>query len=200
VPPQYQKRFLPGQLPIHASIRYTDYALRRFFATASRQPWYRNTLFILLADHTSQSLRPDYQNLLGQYKTPLLLFHPGRELPPANVHRITQQADVPATVLDYLGIGAGPSDLLPFGYSVFDPQAPGRALFLNSGTHFLVHNDYVTVLNSENQVNLYPYQTHALPAESLASPPADKRRQYGNELKACVQFFTNGLLDNRLYR
>ncbi|UOQ76747.1 LTA synthase family protein [Hymenobacter sp. 5516J-16] len=84
VPPQYKTRFAPGQLPIHASIRYTDFALREFFRTAARQPWYRNTLFILLADHTSQTLRPDYQNTLGSYKTPLLLFHPGRKLPAAN--------------------------------------------------------------------------------------------------------------------
>jgi phosphoglycerol transferase MdoB-like AlkP superfamily enzyme len=200
VPPQYRGRFAPGQLPIHASIGYTDFALRRFFQTASQQPWYRNTLFVLLADHTSQSLAPDYQNVLGWYKTPLLLFHPARPLPPADVHRISQQADVPASVLDFLGFGADARQLLPFGYSVFDRQAPGRALFLSGGAHYLVHRDYVTELTSDNQVRLYAYRPHELPAEPVANPPAAKVQQYGDELRATVQFFTNGLLDNSLYR
>lgn len=200
VPPQYKGRFAAGELPIHASIGYTDYALRRFFQTASRQPWYPNTLFVLLADHTSQSLAPEYQNLLGEYKTPLLLFHPGRPLPPADAHRITQQADVPATVLDFLGFGADARQLLPFGYSVFDAQAPGRALFLADGAHYLVHRDYVTELTADNQLRMFPYRTHALPAQPLPNPPADKQRQYGQELRALTQYFTNGLLDNSLYR
>ncbi|UYZ60689.1 LTA synthase family protein [Hymenobacter latericus] len=199
VPTQYQGRFAPGELPIHASIGYTDFALKRFFATASQQPWYRNTLFILLADHTSQSLQPGYQNLLGAYKTPLLLFHPGGKLPAADVHRITQQADVPATVLDYLGFGADASQLLPFGYSVFDNRVTGRAVFLSGNTYYLVHRDYVTELTTDNQVRLYPYRTHSLPAQPLAQPPRDKQQAYGNELRALVQFFTNGLLDNTLY-
>ncbi|GAA4380294.1 LTA synthase family protein [Hymenobacter koreensis] len=199
VPAQYQGRFAPGELPIHASIGYTDFALRRFFEAAAKQPWYRNTLFVLLADHTSQTLRPDYQNLLGAYKTPLLFFHPGKPLPAADVRRITQQADVPASVLDYVGIPAGAADLLPFGYSVFDAQAPGRALFLSGGAHYLVHRDYVTELTTDNKVRLYPYRTHDLPATPLPNPPADKLRQYGDELRATVQYFTNGLLDNKLY-
>ncbi|GAB2951839.1 LTA synthase family protein [Hymenobacter coalescens] len=199
VPPQYRGRFAPGKLPIHGSIKYTDFALRRFFQTASRQPWYRNTLFVLLADHTSQSLAPDYQNILGWYKTPLLLFHPGRALPATDAHRITQQADVPASVLDYLGFGADARQLLPFGYSVFDAQAPGRALFLSGGAHYLVHRDYIAELTTDNQVRLYAYRTHEFPAEPVPNPPADKVRRYGDELRAAVQFFTNGLLDNSLY-
>ncbi|MBC8084581.1 MAG: LTA synthase family protein, partial [Hymenobacter sp.] len=199
MPTRYQGRFAAGELPIHATIGYADFALRQFFRAAARQPWYQNTLFILLADHTSQTMRPDYQNTLGSYKTPLLLFHPGRALPPTNVQRITQQADIPATVLDYLGLAPG-QPLLPFGYSVFDGGTTGRALFLSGGSYFLVHTDYVTELTADNQLRLYPYQNHALPATPLPAPDPAKLRQYGNELKACVQFYLNGLADNSLYK
>ena len=199
VPTQYKGKFVAGELPIHASIGYTDFALRQFFKAAARQPWYPNTLFIVLADHTSQTLRPEYQNTLGSYKTPLLLFHPGRPLPPANVQRITQQADIPATVLDYLGLAPN-QPLLPFGYSVFDAGTTGRALFLSGGSYFLVHSDFVTELTTDNKVRLYPYQNHALPAVPLAAPDPQKLHQYGNELKACVQFYLNGLADNSLYK
>jgi len=199
VPAQYKGRFPAGTLPIHGVIGYTDFALREFFKTAARQPWYAHTLFILLADHTSQTDRPAYQNTLGSYKTPLLLFHPGRALPPADVHRITQQADVPATVVDYLNVPAK-GQLLPFGYSVFDPQNSGRALFLSGSSLFLVHHDFVTELTTDDKIRLYPYQTHQLSAEPLPNPDPAKVQQYGNELKAAAQFFTDGLLDNKFYR
>ncbi|WP_188814347.1 LTA synthase family protein [Hymenobacter cavernae] len=199
VPAKYTGRFPAGDLPIHATIGYTDHALRQFFKAASRQPWYQHTLFILLADHTSQTSRPGYQNDLGNYKTPLLLFHPGRTLPAADVHRITQQADVPATVLDYLGFNAD-NQLLPFGYSVFDKDNSGRAIYLSGGSYFLVHRDFVTELTVDNKVLLFPYQTHFIPAEPLPHPDPRKVQQYGDELKACVQFFVNGLADNQLYK
>ena len=199
LPARYQGKMPTGTLAIQPTIAYADLALRQFFVMARRQPWYRNTLFILLADHTSQSAAADYQNVLGEYKTPLLLFAPGQALPAVALPRITQQTDVPATVLDLLGLPAE-GQLLPFGYSVFDAGTSGRALFLSGGSYWLVHTDFVTELTADNQVRLYPYRTHKLPAMPLARPNPAKLRQYGDELKGCVQFYLNGLADNTLYQ
>ncbi|MFD2784769.1 LTA synthase family protein [Hymenobacter rubripertinctus] len=198
LPAGYQGRLPAGTLPIHPTIAYADLALRRFFAAARQQPWYRNTLFVLLADHTSQSDAADYQNLLGEYKTPLLLFAPGQPLPALRRPHITQQADIPATVLDLLGLPAE-GQLLPFGYSVFDAGTDGRALLLSGGSYWLVHTDFVTELTADNQVRLYPYRNHQLPTAPLPHPDPARLRQYGNELRACVQWYVNGLAENRLY-
>ena len=193
-------RLPAGTQPIHPTIAYADQALRRFFRAARRAPWYGHTLFVLTADHTSQSDRAGYQNPLGQHKTPLLLFRPGRPLPAVPPHRITQQADVPATVLDALGLRREQARLLPFGASVFDAASPGRAVFRDGDSYYLVHADYVTELTADNSVRLYPYQTHFMPTQPLANPDPALVRQYGDELRACVQFYVNGLLDNRLYQ
>ena len=200
VPAQYKGRFPVGTQPIHPTVAYADLALRRFFAAARRQPWYQNTLFVLTADHTSQSDQAPYQNPLGAHKTPLLLFRPGQALPPANPHRITQQADVPASVLDVLGLAQEQSRLLPFGSSVFDAASPGRALFRDGDSYYLVHSDFVTELTNTNRVRLYPYQTHVLPPQPVAQPDPALVKKYGDELRACVQFYVNGLVDNRLYK
>ena len=104
VPAKYKGRFPKGTLPIHESIGYADFALRQFFKTAAKQPWYKNTLFIITADHTQESSNPAYQNELGRFKVPLLLYHPSRILPVRNFFKITQHADVPATVADYLNL------------------------------------------------------------------------------------------------
>jgi len=200
VPAQYKGKFPAGTRPIHPTIAYTDLALRRFFRAARQAPWYANTLFILTADHTSQSDQAGYQNPLGYHKTPLLLFRPGPRLPAANPHRITQQADVPASVLDVLGLQHEQRLLLPFGSSVFDAASPGRAVFRDGDSYFLVHADFVTELTNTNAVRLYPYRTHFIPSQPVANPDPALVQKYGNELRACVQFYVNGLLDNRLYK
>ncbi len=207
LPPAYAAHGRPGTagswagpLPIHATIRYADLALRRFFAAARQQPWYAHTTFILTADHASQTERAGYNNPLGAQRTPLLIFRPGRPLPPVRPDRISQQADVPATVLDLLGLRGEQRFLLPFGSSVFAAAAPGRSLFFAGTSYFLVHSDFVTELTADNVVRLYPYQPHFMPATPLANPDPARLRQYGNELRACVQFYANGLVENRLYK
>ena len=200
LPKAYQGRFPAGTLPIHPTIAYSDLALRRFFAAAQKQPWYANTLFILTADHTSQTEQPTYQNLLGNHKTPLLFFAPGQPLPAVIPQRITGQADIPATVLDVLGLPQEQKLLLPFGTSVFDAASPGRALFRDGESYFLVHADFVTELTNKNEVRLYPYALHFMPTEPVANPNPALVKKYGDELRACVQFYVNGLIDNRLYK
>jgi len=200
VPARYKGQFPGGTQPIHPTIGYADLALRHFFAAARRQPWFAHTLFVLTADHTSQSDQPSYQNPLGYHKTPLLLYRAGQPLPAVSPRRITQQADVPASVLDILGLPQEQKLLLPFGSSVFDAASPGRAIFRDGDSYFLVHSDFVTELTNTNQVRLYPYQPHFIPTQPVANPDPALVQKYSNELRACVQFYVNGLLDNRLYK
>ena len=200
VPAQYKGRFPAGTLPIHPTIGYADLALREFFKAARTQPWYANTLFILTADHTSQTDRPGYQNPLGYHKTPLLFFRAGPGLPPVAPRRISQQADLPASVLDVLGLREEQKFLLPFGASVFDSMGTGRAVFRDGESYYLVHADFVTELTNTNQVRLYPYQTHFIPPTPVANPDPVLLNKYGTELRTIVQFYVNGLLDNKLYK
>ena len=198
VPAALQPRFPVGTLPIHQSIGYTDDALRQFFRFARRQPWYNRTLFVLLADHAQLSGRDDYQNILGLAKTPLLLFRAGAAWPTA-LHRprITQQADIPATVLHYAGIPAG-HRLLPYGTSVLDTLAgSGRAWLRDGGSIWLIHADYVTESTVGQQVRFYRYARHDLGAR--VTPPPTIRARYTAEIRACDQFTNNGLLDNAFY-
>ncbi len=197
VPAALKPRYPVGTLPIHQSIGYTDDALRQFFAFARRQPWYARTLFVLLADHAQQSDRAGYQNVLGLVKTPLLLYRPGATWPAPRRPRVTQQADVPATVLAYAGVPAR-GLLLPYGASVLDTLSPGRAWLRDGGSLWLIQADYVTELTASQQVRFYAYGRHAL-GPPVAPPPAVARR-YAAQVRAADQFTHNGLLDNAFYQ
>ncbi|WP_299754911.1 LTA synthase family protein [uncultured Pontibacter sp.] len=189
IPSKYKNRFPKGELEIHESIGYADYALRQFFASASKQPWYDNTLFILTADHTQKSIKPNYQNELGHFRVPLLLFHPGKSLPSINAAKVAQHADIPATVVDYLNL---PTDkLLPFGHSLLDSASMGRAIFFNGNAYLLVQPQVVSELKQNDELSFYTFPDFA--------PAASPAPEAGQLLKAQVQYFRNGMVGNRLY-
>ena len=92
-----------GGLEIHKCVRYTDLALRRFFERASREPWYDNTVFVLVADHTNQSKHDVYKTDLGLYSIPIIFFTPDGSLTPAlRDDMVVQQTDITPTLLHLL--------------------------------------------------------------------------------------------------
>ena len=47
VPEKYEGQFPKGTLPVHQCVGYTDHAIRQFFAYASKQTWFNNTIFVI---------------------------------------------------------------------------------------------------------------------------------------------------------
>ncbi|PTX14241.1 phosphoglycerol transferase MdoB-like AlkP superfamily enzyme [Pontibacter mucosus] len=188
IPDKYKGRFPKGELEIHESIGYADHALRQFFKSAARQPWYANTLFILTADHTQKSINPAYQNELGNFRVPLLLFHSNKSLESIDAGRVAQHADIPATVVDFLQVKT--DKLLPFSKSLLDTASTGNAILYNGSSYLLVQPEVVTMLSQDDALQFYTFPDLA---------PASPALQSGQLLKAQVQYFRNGLVNNRLY-
>ncbi|WP_192820658.1 LTA synthase family protein [Rufibacter sp. LB8] len=194
IPQEHKGNFPKGPLEIHETIGYTDYALRQFFQYAKTQPWYKRTLFIITADHTQLTHDKDFNNLLGNFKVPLLFFRPGRPLPPYNPHRITQHADIPASVADVLNLPS--TQILPFSRSVWDKTTPGRAVLYNNQSHYLVKQVGVAQMR-QDQVKVFPYEIHYLRKQPLHNPALAQK--LGGELKALLQYYQTGLQTNQLY-
>jgi hypothetical protein len=76
VPEAYRATLKEGPLPIHKCIRYTDHALRRFFDSARRQPWFANTIFVITSDHTNMSDHAEYQSDIGGFAAPIIIYDP----------------------------------------------------------------------------------------------------------------------------
>ena len=82
IPEQYAKTFPEEELPIHKCIRYTDHALSRFFREAAKEPWFRNTLFIMTGDHTNMSNHAEYKSGINQFSTTIIVYDPSGQLKP----------------------------------------------------------------------------------------------------------------------
>ena len=102
VPQRYRDSLHQPGHPIYTCVRYTDHALRRFFHTASQMPWYRNTIFVITADHTNITEQPAYNNPLGTYSVPIIFFDPSGTMPRGRIDAVAQQTDIMPTILGWL--------------------------------------------------------------------------------------------------
>jgi uncharacterized sulfatase len=174
-----------GGQAVYKAIRYADQSLRSFFKTASGMPWYRNTLFVITADHTHQILKPEYQNYPGWYDVPLVLFAPDAK-PVADSSRWLQHTDIRPLILNMLGIKShlgnplgtgGNKGLLPMQYQ--------------DGNYHVIHPEGLLIWDGKK-----PGQGWRWEGFRQKKEPAGLRKQ----TMARLQYFRNGLLDNRLFR
>ncbi len=186
LPEKWRNKFKKGTLEIHESIGYTDQMLREFFAKAALAPWYRDTLFIITADHTQKLGTSKFQNSLGAYRVPLIIFHPTAQLPV--VDKTTQHVDVPATILDWVEV---PATGLNFaGESVWAP-GEGKALqYLQPGWQY-VRGSRVLQWREDSVGQEYAWNADD---GSLATVAPSGLEQ---EAKVLIQYLMNGLRDGR---
>ncbi|MCX6244131.1 MAG: sulfatase-like hydrolase/transferase [Bacteroidetes bacterium] len=85
---------------------YTDHCLGEYFEKASQQPWFNNTLFIIVADHSHNSYRNWHPQSKEYHKIPLLFY--GNvirdEFRGKRWNKLGNQQDIAATLLAQLGI------------------------------------------------------------------------------------------------
>lgn len=196
IPPQHQGRFPKGTLAVHESIGYADYALRQFFKEAAKTKWYENTVFIITADHTQESEQPYFQNEAGNYDVPLIWFHPAKPLPAADSIRLTQHADIMPSVLDYLGLPT--RERIAFGQSVFDHQSH-EILNLSNGNYLYLTDKYYLLWYPDGRSQLFDYNNHKAIA-NLSDEQQAAVKTYEQRVKAYIQYYNNGLLDNNWYQ
>jgi phosphoglycerol transferase MdoB-like AlkP superfamily enzyme len=80
------------------SLKYTDYALQVFFDLARQQPYFKDTVFVLVADHARTR---DQFNLSNQHHIPLIIYAPGSVKPGRNPV-VGSQIDIMPTIVGLL--------------------------------------------------------------------------------------------------
>ena len=195
IPPSERSKYAEGPLPILRAISYADDALKEFFALAEKQPWYERTLFVVVADHTFRAYRSETDNEIWRYRIPLLFFHPSYRWPQEiDRDQIVQQIDVLPSILDFLG--SAPTERNWLQRSVFETGDRAAVSFLD-GTYLMVTRDYFVRWPRGGDFEIY-----AAGDEFFKTPlavPERTREALIRRLKANIQYFSDGMWDNRLY-
>ena len=195
IPERYKGKFKEGPLPIEKSVGYSDFALRKFFESVKKMPWFNNTLFVLTADHTGISEDPFYSNSLGNYSIPIIYYMPNSQLKGRD-SKATQQIDIMPSVLDFINY---PSSYFAFGNSVFDNTAEHFALTFNSDLFQLIEKNFVFQFNGDKAINLYNFSNDSLLKNNLINTEIGVAEKMENKTKAIIQTYQQGLINNKMH-
>lgn len=198
LPKEEADRFAGGTQAIHPTLRYTDDALRQFFATARSMPWYNSTLFVITADHTADLERTGvHGDLPIDYWVPLLYFAPGvtgtsRPSPLTGSARnaVTQHIDVLPTVLDLIGQQQA---VFSFGSSALRSAHPGVAIWSANGIYSITNAHMQLQFDGERVVDSRMI-VDTLDNTAREAMAADLEQR----LKAAIQQFNHHLLRGAL--
>lgn len=194
IPSAYNNKFPKGNLEIHESIGYADYALKQFFTQASKTSWYQNTLFIIVADHAGESSDPFYANNVGHHTIPIIFFHPNDSTLKGTNNRVIQQMDILPSVMDYLGYD---HDFFSLGKSIFSSDADNFAIFYDSGNYYLTDDSLYYTFNNFKLKEIYDYKKDSLLTVNKIKEYNKSGEAALNYLKAFVQLYNYGLINNK---
>ena len=193
IPDKYKQQFPEEHLPIQKCIRYTDMALGKFFATARKQPWFQNTIFVLTSDHTNQSDHAEYQSDLGGFCSPIIIYDPSH--PEGRIEdKVAQQIDILPTVLGMMGY---PKPYFGFGIDVLNTPADKTwAVNYLNGIYQYVRYGYVLQFDGTNSKGIYKLDDRIMQHNLIGKVP--QQSQMESELKAIIQQYMMRMTQNRL--
>jgi len=104
IPEKYKGKFKKGKIDMHEPIEYTDFAIKKYFETAKKQPWFHNTIFVFTGDHTNHSYYPEYEKAMNRFAVPLIFYSPNLDYHLKGVNpEFAQQIDIYPTLADLIG-------------------------------------------------------------------------------------------------
>ncbi len=93
---------LPSKISGRAgAVKYTDYAIGQFLKAAEAKPWFRKTIFVIVADHCA-SVAGRTTLPVQNYHIPLIIYAPGGQIAPGHVQQLMSQVDFAPTLLGLL--------------------------------------------------------------------------------------------------
>ena len=118
---------IPSGTGRDGAVKYTDWAIGHFIDEARKKPWFKDTLFVITADHGA-SARGTGELPIDKYKIPLLFYSPAH-IKPERIDRLMSQIDIPPTLLGRLNFSY---DSKFFGHDLFRvPPGEERAFVAN---------------------------------------------------------------------
>ena len=196
VPEKYKDVYPEEGIAMHKCIRYTDMAIGRFFETASRQAWFKNTIFVLTSDHTNMSDHAAYQTDLGGFCSPIIIYEPSQ--PNGRMEdKIAQQIDILPTILGKLGYQ---KPYLGFGIDVLNTPAENTwAVNYLNGIYQYVKNGCVLQFDGQQSKAFYSLSDSLMQHNLIHQPSViSHQQQMERELKAIIQQYMERMTQNRL--
>ena len=153
------------------SLSYADQCLADFIAKSKKTKWYKNTIFVMVADHGHASSKLQNPNLGGYFHVPLLIFGEPlkKEYRGKRIEKLGSQTDIVRTLLYQM---EGDFERYVWAKDLLNPQAPEFALhtinrgygWITPAGNFTYHMDgkqYLDNSYAENELMKEKKRCHA---------------------------------------
>ncbi|MBI9088416.1 MAG: LTA synthase family protein [Desulfobacterium sp.] len=173
----------------NGGVKYADYALGQLIQKAKKQPWFDDTVFVVLADHCASSA-----GKIGlpveKYHIPFFIYAP-RHIQAGEVDLLSSQIDLAPTLLSLLNFSY---DSFFFGKDILAPGFKERA--------FIANYQKLGVLKDKKLLILSPGKEIRLLDTNATSPSLDKIDASYPFVKELMAYYQGAdyLLRNRLNR
>ncbi len=134
----------------NGGVKYTDYALKKFFEMAAKQDWYKNTVFVIVADHCASSAGKT-ELPMDKYRIPGMIFAPDF-IKPEKFRTVVSQIDLMPTLFGLLHFNYDSKFL---GQDVFSKNYVPRAYIATYQDLGFVKDNYLTVISPTKKIKQY---------------------------------------------
>ncbi len=161
------------------AVKYTDYALGEFFKKAKASPYYKDTLFLVVADHDIR-VRGDDLVPVKHFHIPALIL--GADIQARKISTVASQIDLPTTLLSLAGIEAE-HPMIGRDISAEPADLAGRAMMQYEQNYAWMEGQQVVVLRPEKAATFANYDRvnkKLVPTEKPANADEQQRRAHAH--------------------
>ncbi|AZA99925.1 LTA synthase family protein [Chryseobacterium joostei] len=198
IPEKYKGKFKKGPLEMHEPIQYTDYAIKKYFETAKKQPWFNNTIFVFTGDHTNQIYYPEYEKAMNRFAVPLVFYSPNPEYQLKGENQeIAQQIDIYPTLADLIGYN---KPIRSWGRSLVSDKKYTPIMMNSDGnTEQFIIGNYMYRFDGKEIIAVYDktdlgFEKNLI--DQIKTPEVEKGKQIA---KAWYQDYMNRVINRKLY-
>ena len=129
-------------------MKYADHALGEFIEKAKQSDYWKDTIFLIVADHDIR-VRGDFLIPIKNFHIPGLIM--GGGINPKVISSITSQIDLPVTILSLAGIHAK-HPMIGQDMSAIDQSYKGRAIMQYYDNFAWMEQDELFVLQPNQEI------------------------------------------------
>jgi len=148
---------IPSHTGRAGGVKYTDYSIEQFLKKAEHKPWFKNTIFVIVADHNGGSAGKTSLPA-SRYRIPLLIYAPNI-IAPNTINKVSSQIDLMPTLFSIMNWSY---ESKFYGKDILDKKFRERAFIGTYQKLGFLRNRRLLVLEPDRSVHEYSIVSQGL--------------------------------------
>jgi phosphoglycerol transferase MdoB-like AlkP superfamily enzyme len=141
---------IPSGTGREGAVKYADYALGQLIKIASTKPWFKNTVFVIVADHCASSAGKDAIDVANYHIPALIVNFPKKYH--QKVDKLCSQIDIMPTLFEMMGWNYQSNF---FGKNILNPNFEQRTFVATYRKLSLMKENQIMVLSDQKKQDFY---------------------------------------------